>query len=85
MTLRIEKADDDDTPAIRLIGRIRSAHLDALSAELRNFPRRATIDLAELQDFCRDHLARYKCPTAYAVVDQLPVGLTGKILRRALR
>ena len=45
----------------------------------------ATIDLARLQEFCRDHLARYKCPTAYAVVDQLPVGLTGKVLRRALR
>jgi long-chain acyl-CoA synthetase len=44
-----------------------------------------SIDTAALQDFCRDRLARYKCPTSYAVVDQLPVGLTGKVLRRALR
>ena len=48
MTLRIERADDDATPTIRLIGRIRSEHLDALRAELRNYPRRATINLAEV-------------------------------------
>jgi hypothetical protein len=48
VTLRIEKADDDATPTIRLIGRIRSAHLDALRTELRNCPRRGAIDLGEV-------------------------------------
>jgi long-chain acyl-CoA synthetase len=43
------------------------------------------VDTVALQDFCRDHLARYKCPTSYVVVDELPVGLTGKVLRRVLR
>jgi long-chain acyl-CoA synthetase len=31
------------------------------------------------------HLARYKCPSSIAFVDELPVGLTGKVIRRALR
>jgi long-chain acyl-CoA synthetase len=45
----------------------------------------AELDPAELREFCRDHLARYKCPSEFAVVDQLPVGMTGKVLRRVLR
>jgi long-chain acyl-CoA synthetase len=35
--------------------------------------------------WCRMHLARYKCPTSVLVVDALPKGLAGKLLRRALR
>jgi long-chain acyl-CoA synthetase len=35
--------------------------------------------------FCAEHLARYKCPTKVMFVDELPVGLGGKVLRRALR
>ncbi len=35
--------------------------------------------------WCRQHLARYKCPGSVLVVDELPKGLTGKVLRRALR
>jgi long-chain acyl-CoA synthetase len=31
------------------------------------------------------HLARYKCPSTIAFVDELPYGMTGKVLRRALR
>ena len=31
------------------------------------------------------HLARFKCPTSIAIVDELPHLLTGKVLRRALR
>jgi long-chain acyl-CoA synthetase len=34
---------------------------------------------------CRDHLARYKCPTKVLFVDELPRNLSGKVLRRALR
>jgi len=36
-------------------------------------------------DHCRARLARYKCPTKVLFVPQLPVGSTGKVLRRALR
>jgi long-chain acyl-CoA synthetase len=35
--------------------------------------------------WCRQHLARYKCPTSVLVVDALPKGVAGKLLRRALR
>ena len=36
-------------------------------------------------DHCRARLARYKCPTKVLFVTQLPVGATGKVLRRELR
>jgi len=35
--------------------------------------------------WCRQRLARYKCPTSVLVVDELPKGLGGKVLRRVLR
>ena len=34
---------------------------------------------------CSTRLARYKCPTTVEVVDALPHGVAGKLLRRALR
>jgi long-chain acyl-CoA synthetase len=34
---------------------------------------------------CRTHLASYKVPAAITILDELPKGPTGKILRRALR
>ena len=34
---------------------------------------------------CAANLARYKCPTSIRFVDELPHGLVGKALRRALR
>ena len=35
--------------------------------------------------FCIERLARYKCPESVTFVEELPTGLGGKILRRALR
>ena len=43
------------------------------------------LDEDALIDHCRARLARYKCPTKVLFVSQLPVGGTGKVLRRALR
>jgi long-chain acyl-CoA synthetase len=40
---------------------------------------------AEVRAYCRAHLARYKCPTTIRFVEELPHGLAGKALRRALR
>ncbi|HEX5265709.1 MAG TPA: AMP-binding protein [Acidimicrobiales bacterium] len=34
---------------------------------------------------CRGHLAPYECPASIEIVDSLPHGLGGKLLRRALR
>lgn len=39
----------------------------------------------ELDAFARANLSRYKCPTAYRFVDELPVAPTGKLIRRELR
>ncbi|MCG3181308.1 MAG: Long-chain-fatty-acid--CoA ligase [Phycisphaerae bacterium] len=39
----------------------------------------------ELRSFCRAHLAGYKIPRRVELVDALPTGPTGKVLRRALR
>ncbi len=39
----------------------------------------------ELDAFVRARLSRYKCPTEYRFVDELPVAPTGKLIRRELR
>ena len=39
----------------------------------------------EVIAWCSARLARYKCPTAVELVDALPHGVAGKLLRRALR
>jgi long-chain acyl-CoA synthetase len=44
----------------------------------------ATIDEDALVDHCRDHLARYKCPSKILFVTELPRSATGKLLRRDL-
>lgn len=45
----------------------------------------ASLDLDDLTAYCRQHLAGYKIPRFYEVVDSLPKSAVGKILRRALR
>ncbi len=45
----------------------------------------AHVDEDELIDFAGRHLARYKCPSTIAFVDELPHTVTGKVLRRVLR
>jgi len=43
------------------------------------------LDEDALIDHCRGRLARYKCPTKVLFVAALPLGATGKVLRRELR
>ena len=45
----------------------------------------SSIEEDEVVAYCADHLARYKCPDKVWFVDEVPVGLGGKVLRRALR
>jgi len=40
---------------------------------------------AELQSFCRVHLAAYKCPRTYEFVDELPRNVMGKVDKVSLR
>jgi acyl-CoA synthetase (AMP-forming)/AMP-acid ligase II len=39
----------------------------------------------ELIEYCREHLAKYKCPTSVDIIEALPRNPTGKILKRELR
>ncbi len=39
---------------------------------------------AELIEFCREHLAHFKCPTSVRFVSEIPRNPTGKILRSSL-
>ncbi|MBC7631336.1 MAG: AMP-binding protein [Flavobacterium sp.] len=43
------------------------------------------VDIDELAEFCRDRLARYKCPKTYELVATLPRNAMGKLDKRALR
>jgi acyl-CoA synthetase (AMP-forming)/AMP-acid ligase II len=45
----------------------------------------ATIEPAQLIAFAKSRLASYKCPKAVEIVDSLPLGSTGKVLKRELR
>jgi len=45
----------------------------------------AHVEPDELIDHVSRYLARYKCPSTVEFVDELPHGVTGKVLRRTLR
>ncbi|GAD33043.1 long-chain-fatty-acid--CoA ligase [Microbacterium sp. TS-1] len=45
----------------------------------------ATIDEADVKDFCRGILTPYKVPRRVVVVDELPKSMIGKVLRRQVR
>jgi long-chain acyl-CoA synthetase len=45
----------------------------------------ARVTEEEVRDHCVSRLARYKCPVTVRFVEELPHGLAGKALRRALR
>ncbi len=43
------------------------------------------LDEEAIIEHCQKQLARYKCPSKVLIVQSLPTGSTGKVLRRALR
>ena len=45
----------------------------------------AEVTALELQKYCRDRLAAYKCPKLVEFLEQLPKNSTGKIMKRSLR
>ena len=45
----------------------------------------AAVTAMELQKYCRERLAIYKCPKRIEFIDQLPKNSTGKITKRVLR
>ena len=44
----------------------------------------AKLELQDIDHFCQQHLASYKRPRSYRIVDHLPKSAIGKILRREL-
>jgi long-chain acyl-CoA synthetase len=42
------------------------------------------ITASDVINFCREHLADYKCPKKIYLVDNIPKGPTGKLLKREL-
>jgi long-chain acyl-CoA synthetase len=57
---------------------------EAVKAFVVAKPDRA-VEEDDLIEWCATELARYKCPTKVDVVDEIPRGLGGKVLRRELR
>ncbi|MBP6684096.1 MAG: long-chain fatty acid--CoA ligase, partial [Leucobacter sp.] len=43
------------------------------------------IDPAEIIEFAKEHVAAYKYPRVAHIVDDLPLGASGKILKRELQ
>lgn len=43
------------------------------------------VDADQLDTWCRDQLAGYKCPRSYELVDTLPRNAVGKVLKHVLR
>jgi long-chain acyl-CoA synthetase len=57
---------------------------EALLAIVERHPE-STVTEAELEEFCRGHLAAYKCPRQWRFIDEFPRNHVGKILKRDLR
>ena len=45
----------------------------------------SVVDIAALEAFCREHLAGFKVPRTWEVVEDLPFNHSGKVLRRELQ
>lgn len=44
-----------------------------------------SVTIEELRTYCAEHLAKYKVPRNFEVLEELPKNTTGKILRRSLK
>ncbi|HZU74770.1 MAG TPA: AMP-binding protein [Acidimicrobiales bacterium] len=69
---------------VAVVGTPEPATGEALSAYVVARPG-ATVTDEELMRHCRGRLARYKCPSRVVLVEALPRGVAGKLLRRSLR
>jgi long-chain acyl-CoA synthetase len=73
-------------PAVEACGVIGVPHPytgEAVKAYVVVSPGRS-VEEDELIAFCEERLARYKCPEKIMFVDEIPLGTTGKVLRRSL-
>ncbi|WP_028025519.1 AMP-binding protein [Enterovibrio calviensis] len=58
---------------------------DTGEAVVAHITTRASLDMDELNRYCRENLAAYKIPKQIKIVSELPKSAVGKILRRELR
>jgi len=75
-----------DHPAVEACGVVGVSHPysgEAVKAYVVVVPGRS-VEEDELIEYCAERLARYKCPEKVMFVDELPLGSTGKVLRRSL-
>jgi long-chain acyl-CoA synthetase len=77
--------EDPDVVGAAVIGRPDPDTGETVTAQVVARDPSAPPDPAALIAACRARLARYKCPTEVSVVPSLPLGLGGKLLRRAVR
>jgi long-chain acyl-CoA synthetase len=42
------------------------------------------VEIGELRNHCKEHLAAYKVPAEFEIREELPKNATGKILKRVL-
>lgn len=68
---------------VAVIGRPDSYYGEAVVAVI--VPRGSAPSAAELDEHARAYLAKNKVPSEYVFTDQLPLGPSGKVLKRALR
>jgi long-chain acyl-CoA synthetase len=69
---------------VAVVGRPDPQTGEAVHAYVVVRPGAGTLDRAAVREWCGERLARYKCPSEVVMVDQLPRGLAGKLLRRQL-
>jgi long-chain acyl-CoA synthetase len=69
---------------VAVVGRPDPHTGEAVHAYVVLRPGVGAVDRTSLREWCGERLARYKCPTEVVIVDQLPRGLAGKLLRRQL-
>jgi long-chain acyl-CoA synthetase len=75
-----------DHPAVESCGVVGVSHPysgEAVKAYIVVSPGRS-VEEDELIEYCAERLARYKCPEKVMFVDEIPLGTTGKVLRRSL-
>ncbi len=76
--------EHEDVVEAAVIGVPHESHGEEVKAVVALGPD-ATITTEGLQAFCKDRLAAYKYPRIVEIIDELPKGPTGKILKRELR
>jgi long-chain acyl-CoA synthetase len=58
---------------------------ESLLAVVQVDPSGAPVTESDLDRWCRDHLAGYKCPRAFEFIAEMPRDPSGKLFKRVLR